>query len=140
MSFPAVKRPPARAAEPEEADAQPVTVLVRGLAAGTVIGVHAHERRRRQIVVMDLDIELAACRAGASDRLADTVDYAAVAEDLRRCLAQKSYLLLERLAQFVAERILARFGARRVVVQVFKHGVLPDVQGVGVRIERRAAC
>lgn len=115
------------------------TVFIRDLSVSTLIGVHEHERRRPRALLMDLDIELHASRAGQTDRLADTVDYAAVVVDVRRCLADKSYFLLERVAEFVADRILEEFDAKRVVVRVAKAGVLKDVGLVGVRIERCAA-
>lgn len=134
-----------RAAEPDGAlpgaaeHAQAgTTVFIRDLSVSTLIGVHEHERRGPRSLLMDLDIELHASRAGQTDRLSDTVDYAAVVDDVRRCLADKSYFLLERLAEFVAERILEDFDAKRVVVHVAKAGVLEDVGLVGVRIERRA--
>lgn len=114
------------------------TVFIRDLAVTSLIGVHEHERRKPRTLLMDLDIELHASCAGRTDRLGDTIDYAAVVDDIRRCLAQKRYFLLERLAEFVAERILERFGAKRVAVQVAKARILRGVGLVGVRIERRA--
>jgi dihydroneopterin aldolase len=85
---------------------------------------------------MDLDIELDANAAAQSDDIADTIDYAAVVADLRQCLAGKSYFLLERLAEYVAARILERFGARRVTVRVAKIAILEGVGRVGVTITR----
>jgi dihydroneopterin aldolase len=124
---------------PREESPTGITIFVRGLSIATVIGVPALERARPQTLLMDLEIELGPSRAGPSDRLADTVDYAAVVEDLRECLAQKRYFLLERLAEFVAERILARYGAVRVGVRIAKVGILKDVGSVGVSLERRRA-
>ncbi len=86
--------------------------------------------------MMDLDIEVAASRAGESDDLGDTIDYGAVVDDLRECLAGKGYYLLERLAEFVAGRILSKYGAARVRVKVAKIGIVKDVGLVGVDLER----
>lgn len=145
MKFASLKRATARAADPVLPRPEPAEgahagtiVFIRDLSLSTLIGVHEHERRRPRALLMDLDIELHASRAGETDHLADTIDYAAVVDDIRRCLADKSYFLLERLAEFVADRILEEFNAKRVVVQVAKAGVLRDVGLVGVRIERRA--
>lgn len=113
-----------------------VTVFIRDLRVETLIGVYAAERVATRTLVMDLDIELDACRAADSDDISDTVDYAVVVADVRAELARKDYFLLERLAEFVAGRILARFGARRVAVRVAKPGVIEGVGAVGVSIER----
>lgn len=112
------------------------TIVIRDLAVSTVIGVPSHERARSQSLMMDLDIEVAASRAGESDDLGDTIDYGAVVDDLRECLAGKGYYLLERLAEFVAGRILSKYGAARVRVKVAKIGIVKDVGLVGVDLER----
>lgn len=83
-----------------------------------------------------IDLELDANRAARTDALADTVDYAAVMDDLRQALGAMSCRLLERLADLVAQRLIERFGARRVSVQIAKVGILKDVSRVGVRLER----
>ena len=136
-------RPQGRlAVAPEEAAAPrsdaTTVILIRDLAVRTVIGVYESERQAPRTLRMDLDIEIEAPRAAHSDELGDTVDYAAIVEDLRRELAHKKYRLLEALADFVIERLVERFGARRVAVQVMKVGIRPGVGGVGVRIARRA--
>lgn len=129
------KQTPVRA-QLRQVDLAAVTVvLIRDLHVETLIGVHASERERPQTLVMDLEIELKSQRAADSDQLSDTIDYAAVVEDLRAQLAEQNFVLLERLARFVAERIIHRFGARRVVVDVAKAGILPRVGSVGVRME-----
>ena len=112
------------------------TILIRDFAVSTVIGVQSPERSTSQAIMMDLDIEIAASRAAETDNLADTIDYAVVVEDLREALAGKRYFLLERLAEYVADRLLSRYRAVRVRVKVAKVGILKDVGLVGVAIER----
>lgn len=123
------------------ADAQavpglPVMIFIRELAVKTVIGVYEQERREAQTLLMDLDIELFASRAGSTDHLDDTVDYAAVVDLIRTHLAVNRYYLLERAAEVLADRILDEFGARRVRLNVSKPGILEGVGRVGVEICR----
>jgi len=99
----------------------------------TLIGVHEHERRQPQSILMDLDVELDVNPAGETDDLVDTVDYAEVVSNIREWLVGKTFFLLERLAEFVAGRILDEFGARRVSVMVAQVGILEDVGRVGVK-------
>ena len=120
-----------------KAQAGPVTVLLRDLAVQTTVGVSAIERREPRTLMFDIDIDLACCNAGASDRVADTVDYAVVTERIRSRLGPDSFRLLERIAECVADLLMSEFGAIRVVVKVCKIGILKDVGAVGVRIERR---
>ena len=122
--------------EPLAATDSGVTIFVRDLAVNALVGVYEHERQAPQMLMLDLDIELGANRGGQTDTLVDTLDYADVVSDLRSHLAETSYSLLERLAEFAADRILNRFHASSVTVQIAKIGVLPGVRAVGVRIKR----
>ena len=137
MDMSQAARAQAAAADAETHDG--TVLVIQDCAVRTVIGVHGAEREAPSTLRMDLEVELAPSAAAASDALADTVDYAAVVADLRAHLATLDCRLLERLAELVAARLIERFGARRVSVQLLKLGILDQVGAVGVRIQRRAA-
>ena len=109
---------------------------VRRCEVDTWIGVYPHEQARRTTLLFDLDLDVDASVAAASDRIGDTVDYAEVVADLRRCLHDQRHFLVEALAEFVAARLLDRYGALRVRVAITKQSVLERVASVGVEIER----
>ena len=100
-----------------------ITVEVRGLRLFGRHGVHEHEKRDGQDFVFD--IELAVGDRGASDRLEDAVDYREVARTVQEVSDAQSYNLLEALATDVADELLRRFTAERVVVRVEKPAVKP---------------
>lgn len=114
------------------------TIFLHGLKADTVIGVYDWERRSAQTLLFDVDIGTDLHRAGGSDDIADTIHYAEVAETLRQSLADRQFLLLEALAEHVAELVLSGFGADWVRVRVVKPGILAHVREVGVSIQRFA--
>jgi dihydroneopterin aldolase len=111
-------------------------ITLEGLRADTLLGVYPRERVLPQSVEIDLKIGFASATAGASDRLADTIDYAAVAERIRADLATTRFHLLEALAEHIARMLLADFGAAWVRVSVNKLGVIAGVRRVGLTIER----
>ena len=101
-------------------------VRLRGLEAFGRHGVHAAERELGQRFVVDLDLELADARAAATDDLADTVDYAALADAVVALVGGPPVALLERLAGLIADRALAEPGVAAVEVTVRKpHVALP---------------
>ena len=101
-------------------------VRLRGLEAFGRHGVHAAERELGQRFVVDLDLELADPRAAATDDLADTVDYAALADAVVALVGGPPVALLERLAGLIADRALAEAGVAAVEVIVRKpHVALP---------------
>ena len=100
-----------------------ITVEVRSLRLFGRHGVHEHEKRDGQDFVFD--VELAVGDRGASDRLEDAVDYRDVALAVQDVSDARSYDLLEALATAVADELLRRFRAERVVVRVEKPAVKP---------------
>jgi dihydroneopterin aldolase len=114
------------------------TVFIRDLEIETCVGAFAHERLKSSTLRMDIEMEVA-CRAGTTDLLGDAVDYGAVVTDLRRCMAGKRYYLLEKICEFVASRLLEKFGALRVWVSVAKVGIIEGVGRVGVAVDRLSA-
>ena len=111
-----------------------ITVELRGLRVFGRHGVHAHEREHGQDFLFDVDLEVG--ERGVSDRLEDAVDYGAVARAVKEVSDAHAYDLLEALASAVADELLRRFGAERVVVRVTKPAVKPGgldgIAGVSV--------
>nr|WP_303802422.1 dihydroneopterin aldolase [Snodgrassella alvi] len=112
------------------------TIFLHGLKAETLIGVYEWERQQQQSLIFDIDIGTDFQTSALSDDIADTIHYAQVADDLRTDLATQKFLLLETLAEYVAQFILTRYQAEAVKVKVVKPGILPAVNEVGVMIER----
>lgn len=109
---------------------------IRRCEIATWIGVYEHEQTRRTTLLFDFDLDIDGRQAASGDRIGDTVDYGEVVQDLRDCLFDKRHFLVEALADFVADRILARFAVVRVRVTVAKLAVLDGVASVGVEVER----
>lgn len=100
-------------------------------------GVLPDERTRDQPFLVDLECELDLSAAGRADRLEHTVDYTDLIRDVRQVVGTESYLLLEALAERVAQVILARPFVDRVAVAVSKAELASkDLGSVGIRIER----
>ena len=111
-------------------------IIIEGMRLNTVIGVYPEERQNRREVIADVEIAADLRPAGASDDLALSLDYAAVAADLRKIAEEGSFLLLEAFAEKCAETILSRRGVTAVTVRITKPGAFADVAGAAVRIHR----
>jgi dihydroneopterin aldolase len=114
------------------------SILIPGLREMGVHGVLPEERTRPQPFEVCLELQIDLAKAGASDDLADTVDYGGVCEAVRRVVASESYQLLERLAQRIADVCTADPRVAGVVVEVRKLQPPIEVQvdHVAVRIQR----
>lgn len=111
-------------------------IFLHGVRAKTLIGWYDWERVAPQVVELDLEIGMPSQRACYSDNLGDTIDYDKVVSHLRAVMAEKHFLLLEALAEHIAQIIRQDFLAPWVKVSVTKLGILHEVGRVGVTIER----
>lgn len=111
------------------------TVFIQGLEVQACVGVPDEERAHPQRVLMDLKLELDLKEAGKQDWVEATVDYAAVAEGVKRLVEGRSFRLVEAIAESVAELLISRFNVARVSVKVRKFSV-SGTKSVGVQLVR----
>lgn len=113
-------------------------IELRGLQVMGICGVLPEERLRPQPLEIDVDIEADLTVAGSSDRLGDTVDYAALTAEFEQTVSSGRFTLLEHLAQRLAEVALAHARVESVTVSVRKlrPAVAQQLATSGVRITR----
>ncbi len=111
-------------------------IYLNDLRIDTVIGIFDWERRIKQTVVFDLEMGADIRKAAASDDIADTLNYKAVAKRLIQFVGESEFQLVETLAEKVAEIILTEFDVPWVRVRLNKQGAVRGARDVGVIIER----
>ena len=112
------------------------TILIRDLLVRTVIGVHDWERKARQDVVINIELEVDAWLAGQSDDFRDTVDYRAVTKRVIEFVQSSEFQLVEALAQGISDLCLEDTRIERARIRVEKPGALRFARSVGIEIER----
>ena len=114
-------------------------VFVNDLQVEAFVGVGSRERASPQILTLQIEVGLNPdSPAFESDRISDTVDYAAVAELVRSECRNTRYRLLERLASHLCTAIEARFPAEWVRLRIAKTGIVADARAVGIVYDTRA--
>ncbi len=111
-------------------------IYLNDLRIDTVIGIFDWERRIKQTVVFDLEMGADIRKAAATDDIADTLNYKAVAKRLIQFVGESEFQLVETLAEKVAEIILTEFDVPWVRVRLNKQGAVRGARDVGVIIER----
>lgn len=117
-------------------------IELRGLRLAGIVGVLPHERTQAQPLEIDLDVGLDLAPAGASDDLADTVDYGALCASTEQIVASTGYALLEALAERIAETVLdhdERIATVTVAVRKLRPPVAQHLDTSGVRLTRQRA-
>lgn len=111
---------------------------LRGLRVLGTHGVLDEERVRAQPFEVDLDVETDMAAAGATDDLAHAVDYGGLVDVVVGVVAGEHHQLLERLAQRIADAVLAdeRVTAVTVAVRKLRPPVPHQLATAGVRLRR----
>jgi dihydroneopterin aldolase len=112
-------------------------IYISELKAEANLGVCTWEKHLPQTVEINLEFSIPSQKAGKTDNISDTIDYAAVTARIREELAARRFELLEALAEFIANLLLHDFGAPWTKVSIAKVGMIRHVKRVGVTIERR---
>ena len=89
-------------------------IFLTGIGCEGRHGANPGEKDRPQPFVVDLDVDV----NSASDQIVETADYREVVELTKRVVSERSFDLIETLAQELADRLveLPRLSAVRVVV------------------------
>lgn len=101
-------------------------------------GVYPEEKEKAQVFRVDVTAFVDLAPAGESDDLADTLDYGSLASEIREVVGSETHQLIERVAQTVAEAVLAHDPVERVAVTIHKPNAPVEValSDVSVTIER----
>lgn len=95
-------------------------IAVKGLEVFAHHGVLDHEKAEGQLFSVDVELEVDLAFAGATDDLADTVDYGALAEKIHARVAGEQWNLIETVAHRVADLVLEDRRVTGVTVTIHK--------------------
>jgi dihydroneopterin aldolase len=111
-------------------------VFIEALEIDCVIGIYDWERKIRQPVVLDIEMDFDNRIPAASDAIEDTLDYKAVSKRLIDFVGNSSFGLVEALAEACCTIIVEEFGVARVRLKLSKIGAVRGARAVGVILER----
>ncbi|WP_394240095.1 bifunctional dihydroneopterin aldolase/7,8-dihydroneopterin epimerase [Vibrio astriarenae] len=111
-------------------------VFIEQLEVITTIGVYDWEQEIKQKLVLDIEMAHDNRPAGLSDDVNDALDYSQVSEAVLKHIEGGRFLLVERVAEEIAQIIMDRFSVSWIRIRLTKPGAVAQARGVGVVIER----
>ncbi len=111
-------------------------VYIRELEVETVIGVYDWEREIRQRINLDLEMGTDIRQAANTEDVDNTLNYKSVSDRLIEFIEQSEFLLIETMAEQIAEIVLHEFSVKWLRLRLGKPGAVPQAADVGVIIER----
>jgi len=102
------------------------------------VGVTDEERAQPQRLLVTVDMNFDFSSAAVSDRIERTINYQTVADDLLRLGEGRSWKLVEKLVDNIAERVLSEYKPQAVLVEVKKFSI-PQARFVSVSMGKTRA-
>jgi 7,8-dihydroneopterin aldolase/epimerase/oxygenase len=97
-----------------------ISIKVTGIELWGHCGVTAAERELGQLLRIDVTVVPSDTTGVRSDEIDRTVDYGRVVDLVRRCVEERTYNLIERLADEIVRRLIQEHEPREVTVTVTK--------------------
>ena len=112
------------------------SIHIRKISLECIIGVEPREREQKQNVLVSVVLRGDFRKAGRSDCLEDSVDYAMIRDRIAALVEDSRFHIIEALAQAVADICLGTPRVEVVDVVVEKPAALSGCGGVAVEIQR----
>lgn len=111
-------------------------VYIRDLRIDTIIGIYDWEREVRQTVSIDLEMASDIRKAAETDDIQFALNYKAVSKRLIAYVENRNALLVETLAEEIAQMIRSEFNVPWLRLRLSKPGAVRGARDVGLIIER----
>jgi len=111
-------------------------VFIDGLEIETIIGIYDWEREIKQVVRIDLEMDWDNMPAAQSEDIQFALNYKDVSKRLIGFIGGSEFLLVETMAEAIAQILLKEFKIPALKLKLSKPGAIRGAKAVGVMIER----
>lgn len=111
-------------------------IFLNDLKIDTIIGIYDWERETLQTLGFDLEMDWDITTAAASDDIADTLNYGAIAQSIVSFVEASRYQLIETLAEDVCTLLLTNYPMPKVKLTLSKPVALHGQNLAKIVIER----
>lgn len=111
-------------------------IFLGGLEIETIIGIYDWERKKKQTIVLDIEMAFDIAKAAQTDDIAHTLDYKAVSERVVSFVEKSDFFLVEKLIEEIATLLRSEFQIPWVRIVLNKRGAITRARDVGIIIER----
>lgn len=112
-------------------------IFIRELKVPCLIGIFDWERKRKQLVSIDLEFPAPISKAARTDKIQSAIDYKKIAKRTIQFVSQSRFYLIETLIEKLAALLIKEFQLKEITLQVEKPGAIRGARTVGIRITRR---
>ena len=111
-------------------------IIISDIHLKTVIGVHDWEKKEPRDIIMTIELGVDISAAAKTDEINETVDYDELTQRLISFNKNKTFNLIETMAEESATLILKEFNVFNVQITLVKPQAMPFSKSVAVKIFR----
>ena len=111
-------------------------ILIRDLILKISVGIHGFEKRKKQRVKFNIDINTDPSLIPDDNNLDSIINYEDVIKNIKKITNRKHYLLLETLAEKIFLKLFENKRVKKVKLRIEKLDVFENTSSVGIEIEK----
>lgn len=111
------------------------TIDIVDLKVRAIIGTKPWERKNKQELIVNISLQYDATKASHSDNLKDAIDYEHLTKTVIKTIENSHFLLLEKLAAKVMDKIKAYKGLQKATLRIDKPQAIADARSVSYKID-----
>ncbi len=109
-------------------------IFLKNYRAHMFLGVHAHEKAKKQLVVINVDLYFDATIPSHDDQIKSVVDYDFLRTEIERISQQRHFNLQETLCEEILAICLGKQGVLAARISTEKPEAYPDCDAVGCEL------
>ena len=111
-------------------------VLIRDLILKISVGIHGFEKKKKQRVKFNIDINADPNLVPNDSSLDSIINYEDVIKNIKKITDKKHYPLLETLAEKIFLKLFENRRVKKVKLRIEKLDVFENTSSVGIEIEK----
>ena len=111
-------------------------ILVRDLVLKISVGIHDFEKKKKQRVKFNLDINTDPSLVPDDNNINSIINYEDVIKNIKKITNKKHYFLLETLAEKIFLKLFENIRVKKVKLRIEKLDVFRNTTSVGIEIEK----
>ena len=111
-------------------------ILVKNLILKISVGIHDFEKKKKQRVKFNVNIDTAPNVAPDDKNLESIINYEDVIKNIEKITNKKHYPLLETLAEKILLKLFENRKVKKVKLRIEKLDILKNTSSVGIEIEK----
>jgi dihydroneopterin aldolase len=112
-------------------------VLITDLVFNTSIGIHNFEKKKKQQVKFNIEIEINSLLKAAENNLDSIVNYENIINKIKLITQKKHYNLLETLAEDIFLNLFINKNIIKIKLRIEKPEIIKNTSSVGIEIIKK---